>query len=345
MRKNSKKQTAASRANGAKSTGPTSADGKQKSRRNALKDGLFSKDVVVTAAGERVEDFKSLKAAVWDSVQPDDALQEMLANDLVVNWWRRQRVRCCETAEFQNRLENLKAHDSYLRSDQIEPLKVRFHLALGPYEATTNITPPGDFKQIVTELENARSQLASTSLGVEFLIKEVDAVKEEAESTGQISLASEVTLRGCAGLTNDLGLQCRSINWINKTKSATAAERAQGEQRGGTEQTEGTPPEKANRVQSAGQREAEEWDEADGRFMLVSVIKDIARSLRIRKRVLELIEKWHEKSRVAAAVLPADSSCDRFARAETAYDRRFYRALGALLAMKQAKDASKILPG
>ena len=344
MRKNSKKQTAASRANGAKSAGPTSAEGKQKSRRNALKDGLFSKDVVVTAAGERVEDFKSLKAAVWDSVQPDDALQEMLANDLVVNWWRRQRVRCCESAKLQNRLENLKVHDSYLRSDQIEPLKFRFCLASGQYQATTNITPPGDFKQIVTELEKARSELASTSLGLEFLIAEVNAVKEEAESKGQISSASEITLRACAGLTNDLAMSCKWINWINKTKSATAAERAQGEQRGGTEQTEGTAPEKANRVQSADQREAEERDEAGRTFVLVSTIESVARPLRIRKQVLESIEKWHEKSRVAAAVLPADSTYDRFARAETAYDRRFYRALGALLAMKQAKDASKILP-
>ena len=208
----------------------------------------------------------------------------------------------------------------------------------------TNITPPGDLNQIVTELENARSQLASTPLGVEFLIEKVNAVKKEAESKGQISLASEVTLRGCAGFTNDLARYCKSINWINKTESAKAAERAQGEQRGGTGQTKGTKREKAERVQSAGQREAEERKEADRRFVLVTMIEEIALWLRIRKQVLESIEKWHDKSRVAAAVLPADSSCDRFARAETAYDRRLYRAL-ALLTMKQGKDASKILPG
>ncbi len=142
-------------------------------------------------------------------------------------------------------------------------------------------------------------------------------------------------------------MNCQRNNWINKTESAaTAAKRAQGEQCGGTGQTKGTKPEKANRVQSADQREAEEErDEAGRTYMLVSMTEFVAHPLRIRKRVLESIEKWHEKSRVAAAVLPADSTCDRFARAETAYDRRFYRALGALLAMKQAKDASKILPG
>jgi len=345
MRNNSKKQTAASRTNGGKSIGPKSADGKQKSRLNALKDGVFSKEVVVTAAGERVKDYEKFEAWVWDSVQPDGAIEEILTNDVVANWWRRQRVRRCEAAELQNRFENLKAHDSYLRSDQIEPLKIRFCLALGQYQTTTNITPPGELNQIVTELENARSQLASTPLGVEFLIEKVNAVKKEAESKGQISLASEVTLRGCAGFTNDLAPDCKAINTINKTESAKAAERAQGEQRDGTGQAKGTKPEKAKRVPSAGQREAEERNEADRRFVLVTMIEDIAWPLRLRKQVLEAIENWQGKARLAAAVLPADSTCDRFARAETAYDRRFYRALGALLAMKQAKDASKLLPG
>src|ERR1700675_4687691 len=91
--------------NSAKSTEPKSADGKRRSRLNALKDGLFSKEIVVTAAGERVADFIRLKASVWDSVQPDDALQQMLVNDLVVNWWRWQRVRRCQAAELHQQGE------------------------------------------------------------------------------------------------------------------------------------------------------------------------------------------------------------------------------------------------
>ncbi|MGA2859325.1 MAG: hypothetical protein ABSE40_20855 [Candidatus Sulfotelmatobacter sp.] len=344
MRKNSKKQTAASRTNGAKSAGPTSPDGKHKSRLNALKDGLFSAEVVVTAAGERVEDFEKFKASVWDSVQPDGALQEMLANDLVVNWWRRQRVRRCESAELKNRLEDLNAHDMYLRSDEIEPLKVRFCLVLGRHRATTQNTPPGDLNEIVMELENARSQLASTSLGLEFLIETVNGVKSEAESTGQMSDASLGALRACVGLANDSVKYCIGVNRINKTESAKAAERARARQRGGTGQTKEVEPEEGKSKKSGGETEAYEWDEAGGKAMLVSAIEIVARPLKVRKQVLEAIEKWQGKTRFAAAVLPADSTCDRFSRAETAFDRRFYRALAALLTIKQAKNASKLLP-
>jgi hypothetical protein len=66
MRKSSKKQIASNRANAAKSTGPKSADGKKKSRQNALKNGFFSTDVVAKAAGERAEDFQKFKEWVWD---------------------------------------------------------------------------------------------------------------------------------------------------------------------------------------------------------------------------------------------------------------------------------------
>lgn len=105
MRNNSEKQTAASRTNGGKSHGPTSAEGKYRSRLSALKNGLFSKDIVVAAAGERIEDYESFKTVVWDSVQPDGAVEEMLTDDLVTNWWRRQRVRRSESAELKSRLE------------------------------------------------------------------------------------------------------------------------------------------------------------------------------------------------------------------------------------------------
>lgn len=261
MRNNSAKQTATSRTNGAKSPGPTSAEGKKKSRLNALKNGLFSKDLVVTAAGERIEDFESFKAAVWDSVQPDGALQEMLADDLVANWWRRQRVRRSESAELKSRLENLKIHDTYLRSDEIEPLKIRFCLLLERYQALTRSSPSGDINEIVTELENARSQLASTSLGLEFLIKKVNDVTSEAKSTGQISDASLGALRACVGLTNDLIPYCIGVNSVNRTQSAKAAERARSGQHGGTGQTKEVEPEKGKGKQSGAKKEAAEWDE------------------------------------------------------------------------------------
>jgi hypothetical protein len=338
VRENSYSQTAASHTNGGKSRGPTSVEGKKKSRLNALKNGLFSRDIVVTAAGERIEDFESVQRAIWDSVQPDNALEEILTDDLLANWWRRQRVRRSESAELRSRLENLDIQNTYLPSNEIEPLKFRFCLLLERYRAMRH-TPAADFNEIVTELENARSQLALTSLGLEFLMKKVNDVKTEAKSAGQISDASLETLCACVGLTNDIIPLCIGMNSANKTQSAKAAEYTRARQCGGTGQSKEAEKSKDQR---GGTKEAEEWNKA-GKAMLVSAIEIAAHDLKVRTTLMKWIEKCQRKTGFAAAILPADSTCDRFSRAETAYDRRFYRALAALLTMKEVKNASKVL--
>ena len=54
--------------------------------------------------------------------------------------------------------------------------------------------------------------------------------------------------------------------------------------------------------------------------------------LRVRKRALEALEAADARRAVSLAVHDPDTS-ERFARAETAVDRRMYRALALLIAM------------
>jgi hypothetical protein len=75
--------------------------------------------------------------------------------------------------------------------------------------------------------------------------------------------------------------------------------------------------------------------------MLLSLIEIVVGQLNTRKQSIETIEKWQDKTLLTAAVFSTDGTFDRFARAETTYDRRMYRALEALLAMKQTKMLPK----
>ena len=133
MRINSPRQTQASRVNGAKSGGPKSSGGKNQVRLNALKDGLFSKDIVIASAGERKRDFEQLREEMWDLFQPASALEEMLVADIVENRWRRQRVRRAESADLKNRLETLWIRDELRRSDEVESRKAPFFDLLRNY--------------------------------------------------------------------------------------------------------------------------------------------------------------------------------------------------------------------
>src|ERR1035437_6649343 len=63
-----------------KSTGPRSPQGKQRSKHNALKHGIFSK--VTLLKGESPTDYQSLRRGFWKSLQPEGELEELLVEKL-----------------------------------------------------------------------------------------------------------------------------------------------------------------------------------------------------------------------------------------------------------------------
>jgi hypothetical protein len=339
MSKISKKKIAANRANAAKSTGPKSATGKQHSRLNALKDGLYSKELVVTAIGESAEEFERIHNWVWNSVQPEDALEAIYTEDVVQNWWRRQRVRRSESAEIQNRAETKETYDTYLH-DEVESLKLRFQFRLEQYKSTTPSTPSGDREQIVNELENVRSQLAATPAGLEFLIERVTKVQKKAKNTGQMSPASEVDLRACGGFMNDPVQAAIEVNWCNKALLSRATdERGPDGQRRGFGQTQRVEPKKAEGDQNEAKKGAEEVSEQEKdtlKAALASTIGVVKFLLTDRKQLLEHLEQRQRETRRASAVLPDDRTWNRFERAEKRYNRSLQRAMEALQARKKA---------
>ena len=75
---------------------------------------------------------------------------------------------------------------------------------------------------------------------------------------------------------------------------------------------------------------------------LQAIIDTVIGELRRRKQLLEVIEGEEAKTATSMMVIDRDIS-DRFARAETAVERRMYRALAALAAMR-AGPGSNLLP-
>ena len=72
----------ASRANGAKSRGPVTEEGKQASSQNSRTHGLLSKKVVL--AGESQEEFEALLASFLEEHQPETATERDLIEKMVI---------------------------------------------------------------------------------------------------------------------------------------------------------------------------------------------------------------------------------------------------------------------
>jgi hypothetical protein len=94
------KQIEANRRNALKSTGPTTPEGKERSRRNALRHGLTAETVI--AALEDAEDYQAFEATVTSDYDAESAVERELVLRLASVLWRLRRATGIETALFDS---------------------------------------------------------------------------------------------------------------------------------------------------------------------------------------------------------------------------------------------------
>jgi hypothetical protein len=82
-----------------RATGPRTSEGKNRSRRNAFKTGIFSKDLLVS--DESRAEYQSLLNGFRDALQPQGTLETMLVENLAVITWRKRRLMQAEHAEIE----------------------------------------------------------------------------------------------------------------------------------------------------------------------------------------------------------------------------------------------------
>jgi hypothetical protein len=80
------KQIEANRRNAQKSTGPTTVDGKRRSRSNALRHGLTAETVIGVL--ESAEDYVAFEAAVVAEYDPQSVIAHELATRLASLLWQ-----------------------------------------------------------------------------------------------------------------------------------------------------------------------------------------------------------------------------------------------------------------
>jgi hypothetical protein len=127
----SKRRSAASRANGAKSrgpatpegklrslansaqsTGPRTPEGKQRASRNALRHGLLAGSVVLD--GESVEMFREILIGLEDELQPDSPIERRFVETMAIAEWRRLRLLSLEKEQFSMEME--RQHKAFIET-------------------------------------------------------------------------------------------------------------------------------------------------------------------------------------------------------------------------------------
>jgi hypothetical protein len=130
----SPKQIAANQANAQKSTGPKTPEGRATSKMNALKHGIFSKEVLVQGLNikESRRELSALHERFWQQYSPVGPVEEMLVGQIVTAYWRLRRVLRAESGEIALSVDG--GHWARSRSDPKLPVML-WHLAGDPVHA------------------------------------------------------------------------------------------------------------------------------------------------------------------------------------------------------------------
>src|SRR4051812_7795276 len=106
----SPRQIEANRRNALKSTGPTTPEGKRRSRCNAIRHGLTTETVI--AALEDCEDYQAFEAAVISDYDAESAVERELVLRLASVLWRLRRATGIESALFESVTEGLRQNEA-----------------------------------------------------------------------------------------------------------------------------------------------------------------------------------------------------------------------------------------
>jgi hypothetical protein len=110
------RQIEGNRRNALKSTGPTTAEGKHRSRCNAVRHGLTAETVI--SALEDAEDYKAFEAAIIGDYDAQSAVERELVLRLASLLWRLRRATTMETGLFEIQAEHLR---EFKQSRQLHP--------------------------------------------------------------------------------------------------------------------------------------------------------------------------------------------------------------------------------
>ncbi len=114
-----KAQIKANRENAKKSTGPRTAEGKERVSLNALKHGLLAQDAVLPS--EDPAEFDRQLRDLEHDLRPENSLEFELVRQIADAQWRMRRLVRIETAFLAGAIEAQRSHEEIFHPDNIQP--------------------------------------------------------------------------------------------------------------------------------------------------------------------------------------------------------------------------------
>ena len=115
----SARKAESNRVNAQKSTGPRTADGKHRTRFNAMSSGVYAKIQVLPHESELA--YRALAQDLYDELQPQGPVEEALVQQIAAGIWRLRRFDDAEHAQLKQAIELQAMRRLY--ADAIQKIK------------------------------------------------------------------------------------------------------------------------------------------------------------------------------------------------------------------------------
>jgi hypothetical protein len=159
-------QALASQINGAKSRGPVTPEGRERSSQNATTHGLSGTQTVLP--GESQADFDRLLAGFVSRFQPQDEIETELVNEMASARWRMRRASRLETLVLNEEIAKLQNDPEFPLDDDAATA-----------QAFMNLTARGG---AITQLHRHEARLRRC---YERAMKELELLREAAAAAGE----------------------------------------------------------------------------------------------------------------------------------------------------------------
>ena len=163
-----------------------------------------------------------------------------------------------------------------------------------------------DREALSLSLGETRKQLAQKSLGLEFLIGLIQPIAETVESRGFFSASAGLTLLAACGEEDEYAQYCVTLNrifteQIEKSRKAKAADKTTFEQ---------------------------------NKLVLSELLKSKIQDMQVKTDMLRKLESSEDETYLASLVMPPTECSEKIHRAEAALERRLFKILNYLLALR-----------
>jgi len=285
-------------------TGPRTSLGKNRSRRNATKHGIFSS--VVVLPGESRADYESLLSALCSSFDPVGSFEEMLVEKLATLLWRQRRLLNAESAEIRSKQDFLEWDKDRQQSVEADTL------SRNDAEADFDVDNMDVTDGLIWHIENGRVLARCLEL--------LNGLREEVNERSELSLESvESTFKRIYGPSNQLHLNDTLYDDFAAWCATAAAEEEE------RKKNDWASPEGCKK------------------YALAAINSEIRRLKEYQKKssAIDLQRIQNEKLRQS---VPDSPSLDRLMRYEASLERAFDRTLNQLERAQRMRKGQAVPP-